>query len=587
MSAQQASDDRRVRDAYTQAGGRELLDRLVIEQLVRVDRLKIEQIPEMLEGAQAKHFALPDFLLYLGLLTKLDLLKIRAAFYRLDEVILDEVEVEEPLAKLLSVEQARRFQALPYSRSREGHLLVAVASGGEQGHLEEIKAALASQKVSFRLADPVELRAMIERTHNAINLLGDLAEMRGEGSRPLARAGADPDAPAVKFLTSLIQQAVDEGASDIHIEPDENETRIRLRIDGVLTELMKLEPGEQTTMIVNRIRTESGMDYDGTRPQDGSYEAEALGRKVKLRVVTMPTQYSVEATMRVLDPNRSLRDLTALGMSAKNRERYELATDKSTGICLATGPTGSGKSTTLYSSLLRVIRPEIKIMSIEDPIELRLHGVTQVEIPRRGNKEERWGFVEALKHTLRADPDVIMVGEIRDTGTAKLAVEAARTGHFVYSTLHTNDALSAITRLHDLCVEHFLIGQALKVVVAQRLVRLLCEHCKQPVVDPEAALTAAGCPDELLARHDGEPIYEPHPGGCNYCKQRGYSGRTALHEVLVVSPRLATAIEQGELPSALTAIAVEEGMEPLRTDGFEKILAGLTSIAELNRVAND
>jgi type IV pilus assembly protein PilB len=574
-----------VRVVYQRAGGNDLHEKLVFEQLVAAKRITVDEIEPLMVEAKSKTMPLIDYLLFRGLLSEAELLRVRAHFWNLEAVTAEELPVDEQLAKLLKPEQARGWQALPYGRSREGKLLVAVADGSPD-HLTDIRQGLRRENVEFQLAAEGPLRVQVEKAHATVtNLTDDVAELRTRQLRPATLSGADQDAPSVRYLTALITQAVDEGASDIHIEPDELQTRVRLRVDGVLTDLQALPAGEATARVVRLVKMLAEMSIDPNQPSDGSFEKDVFDRTVKLRVVTLPTPYGEAATLRVLDPARSLRDLTTLGMSDRNRKRYEATTKTKTGLALITGPTGSGKSTTLYSTLLGVVTSEIKVMSIEDPIELRLPGVVQIEVQRRGDPAQRWGFTEALKYIVRSDPDVIMVGEIRDLATAQLAVEAAMTGHYVFSTLHTNDALSAVTRLHDLGVENFLIGQAVKVIVAQRLVRKLCEHCRTPVADSRAALAAAGCTDALFT--DDMTIYEPHPGGCNKCRARGYAGQTAIHEVLVISKDMGRAIEQGALPSELEKIAIDEGMHRLREDGFEKVIAGITSIAELNRVASD
>jgi type IV pilus assembly protein PilB len=388
------------------------------------------------------------------------------------------------------------------------------------------------------------------------------------------RASAQ-DGPVMKLVNSILGQAVAEGASDIHFEPEDGDMRIRFRIDGVLQESARV-PKRMVAGVVSRIKIMSELDIAEKRiPQDGRVGIRIDGRRVDLRVTTLPTQTGEGASIRILDEADALRSLNDLGMVGDQRERFENSFRKPYGAVLVTGPTGAGKSTTLYAALQELNGVDKHIVTIEDPVEYRLQGVQQIGVHRKAGLT----FATGLRSVLRADPDVIMVGEVRDSETARIGIEAALTGHMVLTTLHTNDAPGAITRLQEMGIESFLTSSAVECVVAQRLARVLCAHCKRRVVIPQASLSESGF-------RVGTDVEAYEPLGCPRCHGSGYRGRLGIYSVMVLSERIKEMVV-GMVPEAeIAALAVQEGMLTLRQSGLEKVRAGMTSIEEVARVAS-
>jgi type IV pilus assembly protein PilB len=378
----------------------------------------------------------------------------------------------------------------------------------------------------------------------------------------------------VKLVNSLVAQGVDQGASDIHFEPVAGELVVRYRIDGVLAEATRI-PRKLVAGVVSRIKIMSELDIAERRiPQDGRTALNIDGRKVDVRVATLPLVGGEGAVLRILDKEGTVIDLDRLGMVQPERDRFVEAFSRAHGAVLVTGPTGSGKSTSLYGALNQLHTPEKNIITIEDPVEYELAGVKQMQV----NPKAGLSFANGLRSMMRADPDIIMVGEIRDRETAQIAIESALTGHLVLSTLHTNDAPGAVTRLIEMGIEPFLVGSAVDCVVAQRLARLLCEECKKRVTLPAEVMRANGFNVGL----DLE-CYEPV--GCARCGGSGYKGRVGLYEVMWVSETIRSLAVAREPAETIAHAAVHEGMMRLREDGLEKVRRGLTSIAEIARVA--
>ncbi len=425
--------------------------------------------------------------------------------------------------------------------------------------------------------------AMAVALDRYVRLDDEIADLSSELSESAATLGVmdttedigddEEDAPIVRFVNLIISQAIQDRASDIHIDPSETHLRVRYRIDGVLKDTQEAPPSIKDG-VISRLKIMSGIDIaEKRKPQDGRISVLHNRRKIDLRVATLPTVWGEKIVMRILDNSAARLRLSDLNMSARNLEVYGESFRKPHGMLLVTGPTGSGKSTTLYTTLSEVARPEINVITVEDPVEYRMDGIAQMQVnPRAGLT-----FASALRSILRGDPDVVLVGEIRDAETAQTSIEAALTGHLVLSTLHTNDAPSAVTRLIEMGIEPFLVASALDSVVAQRLARRLCRHCVE-MRDPDRQLLA-----ELgFAAPLGAKIGEPQ--GCPRCSGTGYRGRVALHEVMRVSEgveRLAVARASG---LEIRKLAIEEGMVPLRDDGWQKVLNGVTSVEEVLRV---
>ncbi|MBN9622792.1 MAG: type II/IV secretion system protein, partial [Actinobacteria bacterium] len=381
------------------------------------------------------------------------------------------------------------------------------------------------------------------------------------------------DAPIVKLVYSLLAQAVGEGASDIHIEPEEDELRIRFRVDGVLKEAAHV-PKRMTGAVISRLKIMAELDIAEKRvPQDGRVSVSVEGRRIDLRVTTLPTQRGEGSTIRILDESNSQRTLDELGMDGSARARFENSFRSSYGAVLVTGPTGSGKSTTLYAALGALNEVTKKIITIEDPVEYRIDGINQMNVNRKAGLD----FATGLRSILRADPDIVMVGEIRDAETARIAIEAALTGHMMLSTLHTNDAPGAIPRLNEMGIETFLTASAIDCVIAQRLARKLCSNCKRRTVISPEALTGAG-----LRAGAGLEGYEPV--GCPRCNESGYRGRVGIYSAMAMSETLKELTIQRAAEPEIAAVAEEEGMLTLREDGMSKVRAGVTSLEEVLRV---
>ncbi|MCZ6766410.1 MAG: ATPase, T2SS/T4P/T4SS family, partial [bacterium] len=381
------------------------------------------------------------------------------------------------------------------------------------------------------------------------------------------------DAPVVKLVNSLIADAVSKGASDIHVEPYERHMRVRFRIDGMLHEMMS-PPYKMKMAITSRLKIMAELDIAEKRvPQDGRIKLRIAGKQIDLRVSTLPTIYGEKVVMRILDKSNLEIDLTKLGFEVRALKGFLEAIENPYGMCLVTGPTGSGKSTTLYSALSRINRPHLNIMTAEDPVEYNLDGINQVNV----HDDIGLSFSAALKSFLRQDPNIIMVGEIRDLETGAIAIKAALTGHLVLSTLHTNDAASSVNRLVDMGIEPFLVASSVVMIVAQRLVRRLCMKCRSPVKMHDETLR------ELGIGESGEELELFEAKGCVACNETGYKGRQGLYEVMPISNHIREMILNRNSTTELKSEAVQDGMLTLRADGMEKFKKGLTSLEEVLR----
>jgi len=494
-------------------------------------------------------------------------------------VDLSERSVDGSAVALVSAAVCRRHLVLPIGYE-DGRLVLAMADPANVFALDDVR-SLTGLEPRPVVVTRDDLNAAIER------YCRDDAEM--EDLRSAMNAQAEPaedelaqitqvveDAPIVKYVNLLITQAIGDGASDIHIEPGETDMRVRYRIDGVLHDVMR-SPRTIQSGVISRLKIMADINIaEKRKPQDGRLSVNTRNGKVDLRMATLPTVWGEKVVMRILDNSTARLDLADLGFSSNNHERFATSYQKPYGMILVTGPTGSGKSTTLYATLNIVSRPEINVITVEDPVEYRLPGINQVQV----NVQAGLTFAAALRSILRSDPDVVLIGEIRDHETAQIAVEAALTGHLVLSTLHTNDAPSAVTRLTEMGIEPFLVGSALDSVLAQRLARRLCARCKEPYTPVASDLT--------LARFPWQPGEELpvlyRAAGCSACAKTGYKGRLALHEVMSVTEELERLAVQRSSSTEIGRVAREQGMTGLREDGMEKVRQGLTSIEEILRV---
>ena len=508
-----------------------------------------------------------------------------AARYHFPFVDLPSVGVDPDAAKQVPLHVLERVAAIPYALEN-GSLHVALADPQNILGIDELR--LASRyplvlAVASRDDVVVEIRRLV-RTSEAFGARAavdeELAAVEEEEADDLEVDDGISDAPLVRLVNSIIFQAAEDGASDVHFEPQEDGLAVRFRVDGVLQEVQRV-PRRMIAGVTTRLKVLAKLDIaERRKPQDGriSLNAAAAGRLLDVRVATLPTVEGEKVVMRLLDKSSKPPTMEALGLSEDMRRQLTRLVSRPTGALLVTGPTGSGKSTTLFAALSQINRPEINIITVEDPVEYRLRGVNQVQINIRAGLT----FAAALRSILRSDPDVVMVGEIRDSETARISIEAALTGHLVLSTLHTNDAPSALTRLNEMGVEPFLTGAAVTGVLAQRLARKLCSHCCEMYSPGVEDLLKARVAPDVAAASDGMVFYRKR--GCPRCKQTGYRGRIGIFQLLAMSETLQGLAAGKATREEIERAAIEEGMRTLWDDGLAKVASGLTSLEELTRV---
>jgi type IV pilus assembly protein PilB len=513
-----------------------------------------------------------------------------ASRFHLPFVDLPLVGITGQAAEQVPLHVLERVTAIPYALEN-GTLRVAVADPGNVQAIDELRLAT-SYQLELGVASREDIANEIRRLTRASEAFGARSVLDAEDSLlgseeeeedvdDLEVDDGISDVPLVRLVNSIIFQAAEDGASDVHFEPQEDALAVRLRIDGVLHEVQRI-PKRMTAGVTTRLKVLAKLDIaERRKPQDGriSLNAAAAGRMLDIRVATLPTVEGESVVMRLLDKSKRAPTLTELGLSDEMRAKVSEIIHRPTGAILVTGPTGSGKSTTLYAAMTEISSPQINIITVEDPVEFRVSGLNQVQInPRAGLT-----FAAALRSILRSDPDVVMVGEIRDSETAKISIEAALTGHLVLSTMHTNDAPGAISRLNEMGVEPFLTGSAVSAVLAQRLARKLCSHCCEMYSPSTDDLIKARVSPDVAAAADGVIFYRKK--GCPRCGQTGYKGRVGIFQLLVMSEVLETLAAKGASREELERAAIGEGMRTLWDDGLAKVAAGLTSIEELARVS--
>ncbi|MEO5833752.1 MAG: GspE/PulE family protein [Nakamurella sp.] len=458
-----------------------------------------------------------------------------------------------------------------------GELVVALSDPDDVMALDDLRAAT-GMVIRPVIAARSELRKLIDRVKRQDSNLGSVTSAtRAEEEASVANlSSVGEDGPVVRYVNSLIEQAIQSRASDLHLEPTATDMRVRFRIDGVLHEIDNVPGGVQSALI-SRLKIMSNVDITERRlPQNGRITVKLNGRNVDLRTATLPTVWGEKVVLRVLDTSGIDLELRKLGFTDDNYRRFSGSFTKPHGMVLVTGPTGSGKSTTLYATLSEISKPGVNIITVEDPVEYRLDGINQVQV----NHKAGLNFAAILPAILRSDPDIIMIGEIRDRATAQLGVEAALTGHLVLSTLHTNDAPSAVTRLVEMGIEPFLVGSALDCVLAQRLARRLCDWCKDQYPASAADRAPSRWPSSTLA----PPDMLWRPVGCRNCSQTGFRGRMAVTEVMPVSEEIERLALARASASEIRKVAIEEGMVTLRDDGLRKVAQGDTTLDEVIRV---
>ncbi len=555
-----------------------------IEQLL-LDRGLIDEdgLARARAAAQASDQPVTRALLELGLVAEAAMVRLLAEQLGLGFVELGDTPLDTSAVAILPESAARRHRCVPIRIEEDGRLAVAMVDPGNVVARDDIR-ALTGRDLHVYVATPADITAALNRHYRLDSMAESLAEEVAASQESETKALEDvvgreagaEDAPIIRLVNLLITQAVNDRASDIHIEPNERNLRVRYRIDGVLHEVMA-PPKSVQAGITSRLKIMADINIAERRiPQDGRIGLTVQGRQIDIRVATLPTVHGEKIVLRLLDKSSVLLHLQDLGFESANFARYEASYSKPYGMILATGPTGSGKSTTLYATLNIKNKPDVNIITVEDPVEYRLPGVNQVQI----NPKAGLTFASALRSILRSDPDIVLVGEIRDRDTAQIAVESALTGHLVLSTLHTNDAPSSLTRLVEMGIEPFLVASALDCVVAQRLARRLCDKCKQPYQPSLAELRDVGFPLDAV---DGRPTLFK-PGGCTACSKTGYRGRIALHEVMTITEEIERLVAAKASSEDIARVAVAEGMRPLRQDGLIKVARGLTSIEEILRV---
>ena len=524
-----------------------------------------------------------DILLKTDVLKDSPALDVLSEFYGIEKIeSIPEDEIDYELIKQFPISFAKKFRILPINKDN-GTLKVVFAPPQELYALDEVRSRFGCSLETYITLERV-LNDSINRVYEQgkdvvsedINEGSGLSEM--EFTEPQDLIEAEDEAPIIKFINTLLFQAVREHASDIHIECFEKEVLVRFRKDGILHDVTKVPKTVQSS-VISRVKIMSELDIaEKRKPQDGSIRLKIGGRDIDVRVSTVPTSWGESVVMRLLYRSSVLMSFEQLGLEGKKLELVESLTQRPHGIILVTGPTGSGKTTSLYAALQRINLPDKKIITIEDPVEYQIQGINQIQV----NTKVDLTFANGLRSILRQDPDVILVGEIRDRETADISMNASLTGHLVFSTLHTNDSVSAVTRLADMGVESFLIASTLSAVIAQRLVRILCEQCKEQYVPIDEELGRIGLAREFCP--EGK-IYRAK--GCQECMGTGFSGRIAIFEILLIDDELKNTVLTHPDSATLKEKALRNGLVTLRMDGADKVAKGITSIDEVLRVTEE
>jgi type IV pilus assembly protein PilB len=547
--------------------------------LLETGALTEDQLMDAIDEQQSRGQSLGRTLVELGIISETQLVRALASQVGMEFVELGEYQVDRAAIALVPASLCRRHNAIPVGIV-DGVLRIAMSNPGNVVAVDDFR-SITRMQVEPIVATHDDVLQAIDRFCRADNELEGLQEemeqeaVVGDLDALDFGSAVEDDAPIVRFVNLLISQAVQDRASDIHIEPTEADLTVRYRIDGVLHEMQRA-PKAIAAGVTSRLKIMSDIDIaERRKPQDGRLSVNHQGRKIDLRVATLPTVWGEKVVMRILDNSTATLALSDLGLRESNYAMYSESFTKPYGMILVTGPTGSGKSTTLYATLNQVARPEINVITVEDPVEYRIPGINQVQV----NVKAGLTFASALRSILRSDPDVVLLGEIRDHETAQIAIEAALTGHLVLSTLHTNDAPSAMTRLTEMGIEPFLVGSAVDCVVAQRLARRLCSHCAE-----EHTVTAAELPKALNYPAD-KPVPTLMRGvGCQRCSNTGYRGRVALHEIMPVDESIERLTVSQASTAEILRAAQANGMETLLQDGWAKVQDGVTSLEELFRV---
>ena len=558
----------------TPATGRLERGRFLGDVMVDMGLVSAEQVQQAVSQGRGSGKRVGEVLLENGVIGSDQLARALAERHGLDHVDLTVFKPDLTAVNLVTVQAAKRFQAVPIGFGDDGALMVAVADPTNVLNLDDLK-IMTGREIRPVVATPDDVASLIghmNRLDEAVTEAIEEDDTEDDSTFTEVRESVD-EAPTIKLVNSILAEAVELRASDVHFEADGGDMRVRFRVDGVLNETATI-PKKMIPGVVSRIKVMADLDISERRvPQDGRVTLKVEGRPVDIRVVTMPAVNGEGVVMRLLDKSVALIGIERLGMREEARARFEAGFNQAYGAVLVTGPTGSGKTTTLYAAVNALNSVDRNILTIEDPVEYQIKGINQLQVSVKSGLT----FPLGLRSMLRADPDVIMVGEIRDGETARIAVESALTGHLVLSTLHTNDAPSSITRLTEMGIEPFLTASAIDCVVAQRLARMLCKYCKRATVLSVEQLTAAGF-------KTGFELEAYEPVGCARCGGGGYKGRVGLYEVMAVTDEIRTLTIEVASADEIRSVAAQQGMHSLRDDGLAKVAAGITSLGEVSRV---
>ncbi len=558
------------------------------ELLLRETRLSLEQLEEALRRKQESGRRLLDVIVELGHLSEEEVLE--AVGKQLGLAVRPRIELEEideSLVGRIPIAFAKSHGLLPIGRTAEDAIRVVVSDPFDTACLDDLRLLFDGARIETELASRRNILATINQVYDrGTHSIDDIVEDATDDFTALAsEISAEPqdlldsndDAPIIRLVDSLLQQAVKERASDVHLEPFEKDIRVRFRVDDILFEPVSPLPKALLPSVVSRVKILGGLNIAEKRlPQDGRIQLKIAGRDYDVRLSTVPIAHGERVVMRLLPRTTDMLDLERLGFNEGHLATWERLIRRPNGIVLVTGPTGSGKTTTLYGALSRINRSDRNIITIDDPVEIQLPGVGQIEV----NPKIGLSFANALRSVLRQDPNVILVGEIRDLETAEIAIQASLTGHLVFSTLHTNDAPSAITRLVDMGVEAYLVASSLVAVLAQRLVRVLCRECREAYTPTAEALAEIGIKSKGEVR-----LYRAV--GCGKCHHTGYHGRVGIFELMLVDDAVRKLVTQSIDAKTIKQTAVQRGMNTLRADGAHKVLDGVTSIEEVLRATEE
>ncbi|MBI5871247.1 MAG: Flp pilus assembly complex ATPase component TadA [Actinobacteria bacterium] len=549
------------------------------EILVAKGLISRDQLAVVLEKQKDTPKRLGEILVEDGILTQDQLNLALAERLGVESIGLDEFEIDSLAATMIPEKLARRYGAIPIKFLDENTLLVAMVDPTNVFAIDDLR-MMTGYDIKPAISSAEDVFNQISKIHRLGDSVAEEVDMEGDFTADTSMEADIRDvaseAPIVKLVNGVISQGVEDGASDLHFEPQEKELVVRFRIDGVLHEIMSV-PKRMQAGVLSRIKVMADIDIAERRiPQDGRIGLTVGGKPIDIRVASMPTVYGEKIVLRLLDKSSIMLNLMDLGFSERALKRFEKSFRKPYGAILVTGPTGSGKSTTLYATLNVLNSKEKNIITVEDPVEYRLSGINQTQM----NAKAGLTFASGLRAILRSDPDIVMVGEIRDKETAQIAIEAALTGHMVLSTLHTNDAPGALTRLTEMGVEPFLTASAIECIMAQRLARKLCTNCKEPYKPTDEALRQNGFPQEVM----GKDITLYRAAGCPRCNNTGYKGRLGIYEVMIVSEAIERLTVERKSADEISRVAQAEGMLSLREDGLDKVIKGVTSMEEIARV---